>query len=78
MSAAPRKNYDTKLDRWMVEHDIKPAHLAVHAEYSRQHLLRIRKGEMEPTRRCIKAVVSACRRLSRTRVKASDLFDLGD
>jgi hypothetical protein len=31
---------------------------------------------MEPTRKCIKAVVAACRRLAREPVTASDLFDL--
>jgi hypothetical protein len=31
---------------------------------------------MDPTRRCIAAIVAACRRLSRETVKATDLFDL--
>jgi hypothetical protein len=31
---------------------------------------------MEPTRRCIAAIVAACRRLSREAVKPTDLFDL--
>jgi predicted transcriptional regulator len=66
----------TKLEAYLKEKGIKPAHLAVHAEYSRQHLLRIRKGEMEPSRKCIKAIVSACRRLAREPVRAADLFDL--
>jgi hypothetical protein len=35
-------------------------------------------GRMEPTRRCIAEIVSACRRLAREPVHASDLFDLGD
>jgi hypothetical protein len=33
---------------------------------------------MEPSRRCIAAIVAACRRLSMTPVRASDLFDLGE
>jgi hypothetical protein len=33
-------------------------------------------GRMEPTRKCIKAIVAACRRLARDPVKAADLFDL--
>jgi hypothetical protein len=68
----------TKLEAYLKAKGIKPAHLALHSEYSRQHLLRIRMGRMEPTRRCIKAIVSACRRLAREPVTASDLFDLGD
>ncbi len=66
----------TKLEAFLKSRGIKPAHLAVHSEYSRQHLLRIRMGRMEPTRRCIKAIVSACRRLAGEPVTAADLFDL--
>jgi len=66
----------TKLEAYLKAKGIKPAHLALHSEYSRQHLLRIRMGRMEPTRRCIKAIVSACRGLAREPVTASDLFDL--
>jgi predicted transcriptional regulator len=66
----------TKLEAFIKAKGIKPAHLALHSEYSRQHLLRIRMGRMEPTRRCIKAIVAACRRLAREPVTASDLFDL--
>jgi hypothetical protein len=33
-------------------------------------------GRMEPTRRCIAAIVAACRRLSHEAVRANDLFDL--
>ena len=78
MSAGERKYFDTKLDRWMAANGVKPAHLARESGYSRQHLLRIRRGDMEPTRRCIKAITASCRRLSARPVRASDLFDLGD
>jgi predicted transcriptional regulator len=66
----------TKLETFLKSHRIKPAHLARESGYSRQHLLRIRMGRMEPTRRCIAAIVSACRRLSRQQVHAAELFDL--
>jgi predicted transcriptional regulator len=66
----------TKLEAFIKAKGIKPAHLALHSEYSRQHLLRVRTGRMEPTRKCIKAIVSACRHLAREQVNASDLFDL--
>jgi predicted transcriptional regulator len=66
----------TKLEAFMKRNRIKPAHLARESGYSRQHLLRIRMGRMEPTRRCIAAIVSACRRLSRHQVHAAELFDL--
>ena len=68
--------YDTKLDRWMVVHEVKPLHVALESGYSRQHLLRIRKGQMEPTRPCIKAIVRALRRITHEEVKAADVFDL--
>ena len=67
----------TRLEQFLKSRGIKPAHLAKESGYSRQHLLRIRMGRMEPTRRCIAAIVSACRRLSREPVRADDLFDLG-
>jgi hypothetical protein len=61
-----------------LEQFIKPAHLARESGYSRQHLLRIRMGRMEPTRRCIAAITAACRRLSGESVRASQLFELDE
>lgn len=66
----------TRLETFIKSRGIKPAHLARESGYSRQHLLRIRMGRMEPTRRCIAAIAVACRHLSREAVKAADLFDL--
>lgn len=66
----------TRLETYLKSRGIKPAHLARESGYSRQHLLRIRMGRMEPTRRCIAAIVAACRRLSHENVRAVDLFDL--
>jgi predicted transcriptional regulator len=66
----------TRLESYLKSRGIKPAHLARESGYSRQHLLRIRMGRMEPTRRCIAAIVTACRRLTRETVRANDLFDL--
>jgi predicted transcriptional regulator len=66
----------SKLEAFLKSRGIKPAHLARESGYSRQHLLRIRMGRMEPTRRCIAAIVAACRKLSHEPVRAADLFDL--
>ena len=66
----------TRLETFLKSRGIKPAHLARESGYSRQHLLRIRMGRMEPTRRCIAAIAAACRRLSGEHVRASELFDL--
>ena len=68
----------TKLEAFLRSRGIKPARLARESGYSRQHLLRIRMGKMEPTRRCIAAIVVACRRITRRKARPSDLFDLGD
>lgn len=66
----------TRLEHYIKTRGIKPAHLARESGYSRQHLLRIRMGRMEPTRRCIAAIVGAIRRLSKEPVRAEDLFNL--
>jgi len=68
----------TRLESFIKSRGIKPAHLARESGYSRQHLLRIRTGRMEPTRRCIAAIAAACRRLSGEPVRASELFDLDE
>ncbi len=68
----------SRLEQFIKSRGIKPAHLARESGYSRQHLLRIRMGRMEPTRRCIAAIASACRRLSGENVRASQLFDLDE
>ncbi|HVT43894.1 MAG TPA: helix-turn-helix transcriptional regulator [Thermoanaerobaculia bacterium] len=64
----------TRLERFLKRHGIKPAHLARESGYSRQHLLRIRKGEMEPGRACIAVLVGACRRLTQRFVRPEELF----
>ena len=66
----------TRLETFIKSRGIKPAYLARESGYSRQHLLRIRLGTMEPTRRCMAAIVAACRRLSGETVRATDLFNL--
>ena len=59
--------YATKLERFIRSYRLKPAHIARESGYSRQHLLRVRLGLMEPTESCMRAVTIACRRLSRVR-----------
>lgn len=71
-----RRYRTTKLETYLRSRGIKPAHLARESGYSRQHLLRIRMGRMEPTRRCMVEITAACCRLSRETVRVSDLFNL--
>ena len=69
---------ETRLARFLRVYQVKPAHLARESGYSRQHLLRVRKGEMEPTRACIAAIVSGCSRLTRRIVQPEELFELSE
>lgn len=66
----------TRLELFLKSRGIKPAHLATESGYSRQHLLRLRMGRVEATRKCIACLVVALRRMTRERITASDLFDL--
>ena len=66
----------TKLETFLKSRGVKPTHLARECGYSRQHLLRIRMGRMEPTRRCIAAIAATLRRLTKEPVEASDVFEL--
>ncbi|HYK01094.1 MAG TPA: helix-turn-helix transcriptional regulator [Thermoanaerobaculia bacterium] len=66
----------TKLETFIRSRGIKPTQLARETGYSRQHLLRIRQGRMEPGRRCMVAIVAACRLLSGETVRAADLFNV--
>lgn len=68
----------TRLEAFLKSRDIKPSELVRESGYSRQHLLRIRMGRMEPTRPCIAAIVRACRALSGENVQAVELFVLED
>jgi len=70
-----RPSRPTRLETFLRSRGIKPAHLARESGYSRQHLLRIRMGRMEPTPHCAISIVQATRRLSREPVGLSHLFD---
>ena len=65
----------TKLEEFIRSRGIKPAHLARECGYSRQHLLRVRNGQMEPTRRCMVAITLGCRILTSEKVMPYDLFE---
>ena len=77
-NTAIRKHGPTRLDTFMQSRGLKTGQLARTSGYSRQHMLRVRKGVMEPSRPCIAAIVAACRELSGEAIRASDLFDLGE
>lgn len=66
----------TQLERFLKSRGIKPSILARQSGYSRQFLLRLRMGRMEPAPPCIAALVCACRDLTGERVRPDDLFPL--
>ncbi|HEV7570244.1 MAG TPA: hypothetical protein VGQ21_02000 [Thermoanaerobaculia bacterium] len=80
MKARERKKREpitvTKLARFMNEHKLKPLNVAREAEISRQHLLRLRKGAMQPTIAMATHIRDACGRLLKRRLKMSDLFEV--
>jgi transcriptional regulator with XRE-family HTH domain len=65
----------TRFERFLLARGIKYAELARVSDYSRQHILRLRRGLSRPTRRSIAALVEACSSITGELVKASDLFD---
>jgi hypothetical protein len=69
----------TPLERFLRENDVKPAHVAAVSGYSRQHLVRVRAGRMEPTRRCAAAILAAVRILSGNgTLKITEIFSFED
>jgi hypothetical protein len=72
--AERRYGRPTRLEMFLKTRGIKPAHLARECGYSRQYLLRVRFGRLQPTWPCVRAVTAACRRLSRESVLPRDLF----
>jgi tetratricopeptide (TPR) repeat protein len=66
----------TRLERFMQAQKIKPIDLARVSGYTRQYLLRLRQGLMDPSRECIVAIVDAASSLSGSTVRPEELFVL--
>jgi len=69
--------WPTKLEFFMKSRHIKAIDLTRRSGYSRQHILRVCMGRMDPTQRCIRAITEACRYLANEKVSAMELFELG-
>lgn len=67
-----------RLQDFMTKEHIKPAQLARVAFVSRQHLLRLRAGDDDPTRHVMVRLAMACTLILHRRVKLEELFDLTD
>jgi hypothetical protein len=71
----------TRLEAFLRRHrkKIKPAQLADEAEYSRQHLLNIRKGLSKASRRCRRDILDAVQAIMKDpSIMMSDLFEAGE
>ena len=70
----------TRFGQFLEDNGIRPLELADVTGVSRQHVLRLRYGQAEPTRPMMIWLTIACRRLigGRRRVRITELFDLGD
>jgi transcriptional regulator with XRE-family HTH domain len=66
----------TRLDLFIKQAGVKPSRLAERAGVSRQHLLRLRRGEMEPTRRMMVALANAVSQMCCRTVYTVELFEL--
>jgi transcriptional regulator with XRE-family HTH domain len=67
-----------RLGVFLRDNDVKPNELADVTGISRQHVLRLRYGQSEPTRPLMIWLTIACRRMLNRRVRITELFDLGD
>jgi len=68
----------TRLEQFIRAHRLRPAQIAREAECSRKHLFDIRMGIAEPTRPVLIAITRAVGSLLRRKVRANELFNLGD
>jgi hypothetical protein len=66
----------TRLESFIQANELKPAQLARVAFVSRQHLLRVRNGQDDPSRHIMVRLAMACTLILNRRVKMDELFDL--
>jgi transcriptional regulator with XRE-family HTH domain len=68
----------TRLAAILKGNGVKPSHLARDAGVSRQHLLRLRCGTVDPTLHMMVILATAARRILGRKVSVGEMFDLGD
>jgi transcriptional regulator with XRE-family HTH domain len=66
----------TRLECFLREWGVKPSAFAKRAGISRQHLLRLRHGTMEPTRRMMVILAEAASAMRFRPVRVVELFEL--
>jgi predicted transcriptional regulator len=65
----------TRLDGFLSKRRITTADVARATGYHRNHIGRVRKGQAEPTRECMAAILHYLRRRTGESVDVGDLFD---
>lgn len=65
----------TKLDGFLSKRRITTTDVARATGYHRNHIGRVRKGQTEPTRECMAAILQFVRRRTGETVDIADLFD---
>jgi len=68
----------TRLDRFMRRNRVKPIAIARFSGYSRQHLRRLRAGEMDPGRKAMIRITTGCSVALGRRVHIWEVFDIGE
>ncbi len=68
----------TRLESFLKANNIRPAELARVSDVSRQHLNRLRTGQMEPTRKIMILIRFACCFILHRKVAITELFDFND
>jgi hypothetical protein len=68
----------TRFSRFMKANKVKPSRLARESGYSRQHILRVRTGVMDPTRHTMATITDAVSRVLGRPIYVVELFELGE
>lgn len=70
------KRQITRLEKYMKEWGVMPSAFARRSGVSRAHLLRLRRGEMEPSRRVMVKLTETASAMQQKTVYVVELFEL--
>ena len=69
--------YDTRFDRFLDTREIPPTRLALSSGRSRQHILRIRSGQLDPTVGVVRDLTAGCIAITGDlTISPEDLFEI--
>jgi hypothetical protein len=69
-------HHGTRLEAYMQEWGVMPSAFALRSGVSRAHLLRLRRGEMEPSRRVMVTLTETASAMRERTVFTVELFEL--